>query len=341
VRQPLQERIVARHAHEHPARDDGEVILVAAYDLENRAAERLARGEDGEVPAHGVRGRGALQRRAGPRQAALLAGAEEDEEPHQQEPEVVHVKAEDDEAEGQRLADPDGPERASLPAEDQAEEAAEDAAAVHGKGGNEVEGHQDRVDHEEGAKTGAEGDVGEVEGDLGLDRAGAREEERRQHGAHEGPRQGDEDLLVGLPGNLLQERDAADGQEHDAAGVRPEEARDEAVADLVGQDAGEEDAGQGHGHESRGVGHAVVGELVVDVGQEEEEGEVDLDGDPEDAAEREGPAHRLRLSPRAVARALPGRMRLHERFPRRAAGSVRRPPSGTNTRGPRRPYCIP
>ena len=184
---------------------------------------------------------------------------------------------------------------------------AQDASAVEGEAGEDVEHGEDDVDEREVLQHRSEGRVasackhGEAEDDEGEGEAGG------------GSGGGDEELLAGGAGLAGEMRDAAEDEEGDAGHGQSAADGDHRVGELVQQHRHEHEDG-GRDPEEPVASHASLVALGEEPGreqesdnpQDEEPGGVDLDGDATDRGDSQ-------TAPEHASTVGHGRRRRHDR----------------------------
>ena len=225
------------------------------------------------------------------------------------------------------------------------EQPAEDAAAVHGEGGQQVEEAEEDVE----AAQVRDGEARSEAARRGQQRH-ERQEHRAQHHARQRPHERHEDLVPVAPGQLGDFGHAADDHQRDGAHLASGAQRIEDVGQLVEEHGGEQAHGDAEppeeGLRSRqlwddmGGAGGLADHVPVDEGeqrQRQEEGVVEADGDAPERGHLERPSraahHHLhgdsgpgeKLRPAAMGSTLRGRASLAARASLRAARAAAPP----------------
>ena len=165
------------------------------------------------------------------------------------------------------------------------QEGTDDAAAVHGEGGEHVEDDEGDIDDQEAFGEGGVGDVdgGDVEAWASDGKPGPKAggDDDVDGGACEG----DPQFLPGVVGHSFESGDAADGEEGDVFGEDAVPSGGEGMAKFMEDDAAEE--GEHEGCVSEDDLLAFTGDEAGDddPGEEDQEGEMHLDADARECTE--------------------------------------------------------
>ena len=162
-------------------------------------------------------------------------------------------------------------------------------------------------------------DLGEV---PRLERAEHHNQHQADRQIDRGAGERDHQFLAGIARQTLHARHAADRQQRDDGRLYAVAPGREDMAELV-QDHAQEQKDNEERAVERGAGAVARPGGRGDPGEEQREGDMDLDGGPADAADGEGPGHRTASRSRTVIVALIARMRSRSTAGRVAA---RRPP---------------
>ncbi len=183
---------------------------------------------------------------------------------------------------------------ARAPTELHRQQRSQHAAAVHRKGGDEIE------DGEKQVGVGEAGDerharVVEPRQIGGVERADQQQQDDGDDEIDRRPGDGDGEFLRRLVRHRLQAGDAADRQQRDFRRLNAVAARDENVAELVQHDADEQEDDEDEAVARRRRAALLPG-AEADPGEQQQEGDVNLHRRAAEAANRQGPAHRRRLA---------------------------------------------
>ena len=227
------------------------------------------------------------------RHLRLARGGDIDEDGDEDQQRIAE-QAEEAEQEGEGLADRGGDAGGARPAEPHRQQRPQHPAAVHRKGGDEIENGEKQVGVGEAGEE-RHARVVEPRQIGGIERA---DEQQQDEGDDEIDRRsgdGDGEFLRRLLRHRLQAGDAADRQQRDFRRLNAVAARDEDVAELVQHDADEDEDDEDEAVARRRRSALLPG-AEADPGEQQQEGDVNLHRRAAEAANRQGPAHRGRLA---------------------------------------------
>jgi len=229
--------LTARDAEEAVAVHDGEIILPGVVHHFEAAHDGGSRGEHDEIARHHFLDFEVAQQAAGAHDFLLALGADEDENADDNEPER-ELQPDQYEQDGQPLPHHRGDDRGARERHHQRQQRAKQPPTIHRKGGNEVENEECQVRVDDCGKEAV--DVVRHRDQKQVRRQTRERHQRDGDGEVDGrPGERDSDLVPRFFGDAFQGRDAADGQQRNAPDLDSKPLCDEAVAEFVQHDAGE------------------------------------------------------------------------------------------------------
>jgi len=280
-------------AEETVAVHDGEIILAGVIDHFEAAHDGGGRGEHDEIARHDFLDFEVAQQAAGAHDFFLALRADEDEDADDDEPEG-ELQSDQHEHDGQPLPHRRGDDRGARERHHQRQQRAEQASAIHREGGDEVEEEQREVGVDD-------------RGEKTVNVVWHRDQEQVRRQARERHQRGGDDEVDGRPGerdgdfvprffgNTFQGRDAADGQQRDAADLNAEALGDEAVAEFVEHDTGED--GRDQRQRPRRAARPHLDKAGVgDQPKQQQQRDVQVQADARHAPDFQRPTHTLRLA---------------------------------------------
>ena len=220
-----------------------------------------------------------------------LSGRGHVDEDRDEQQQRIAEQAEKAEAEGEGLADLRGDLGRQNAAEPHRQQRVQNPPAVHRKRRDQIEDDEKDVGRGEPAHQRQMRivDLGEFARAHGAKHEGERQADDQIDG---GPGQRDDQLLARVGRQALQAGDAADRQERHFGRLDAVAAGGEDVAELVQHHAEEQEDDEQRAVE-RGAPPAARPGAGGDPDEEQEEGDMDLDRRAAEAADGEGPGHRL------------------------------------------------
>ena len=268
--------------------DHGKFVLRRRQQRIDSLAERGLDADRGEPRLHRLADRKPFQRLL--RRAHLrFAGCGDIDEDGDEDEQRIAEEAEEPEADGEGLADPGGDVGRPLGPHPHRQEGVQNAAAIHRKGGDQIEEREKEVGRR---KPPGERQADVVDVEVPRVEGAERGDQRKRDDEVDGrPGEGDHELLPRVGRQALEAGDAADRQQRHLLRLNAVAPRRQDVAELVQDDAGEEEDDEERAVDRR-AGAAPSPGAEGDPGEEQEEGDMDLDGRAAEPADGEGPGHR-------------------------------------------------